>query len=113
MRQERTSKGYANLWGRGPLGVFAVVEKQDNMETMHYILKDHQGNWTVIVDADGDVEQELSYDAWGNLRNPNTWCVDASITKRRNLHSVLKIPLPPLLAERLGGKFRQYHATTQ
>ena len=47
---------------------------------MHYTLKDHQGNWTVIVDADGDVEQELSYDAWGNLRNPETWCVDASIT---------------------------------
>lgn len=62
--------------------------------------------WTTITDSEGAVEQELSYDAWGNLRNPNTWCVDASITKRRNIHSVLKIPLPPLLAERLGGKLR-------
>ena len=62
-----------------PLGVFAVVEQQDGEETLHYILKDHQGNWTVIVDADGEVEQELSYDAWGNLRDPETWCVDASI----------------------------------
>ena len=33
----------------------------------------HQGNWTVIVDAEGEVEQELSYDAWGNQRDPNTW----------------------------------------
>ena len=63
-----------------PLGVFAVVEQQGETETLHYILKDHQGNWTVIVDADGEVEQELSYDAWGNLRDPETWCVDASIT---------------------------------
>lgn len=63
-----------------PLGVFAVVEQQDGEETLHYILKDHQGNWTVIVDAEGEVEQELSYDAWGNLRDPETWCVDASIT---------------------------------
>ena len=47
---------------------------------MYPTLKDHQGNWTVIVDAEGEVEQELSYDAWGNLRNPETWCVDASIT---------------------------------
>ena len=60
---------------------FAVVEtNSDGKHYLHYILKDHQGNWTVIVDADGEVEQELSYDAWGNLRNPNTWCVDASIT---------------------------------
>ena len=29
----------------------------------------------------GNVEQELSYDAWGNLRDPDTWswCVDATI----------------------------------
>ncbi len=46
---------------------------------MHYILKDHQGSWTVVTDAEGTVEQELSYDAWGNLRDPDTWCVDTSI----------------------------------
>ena len=49
---------------------FAVVEtNSDGKHYLHYILKDHQGNWTVIVDADGEVEQELSYDAWGNLRD--------------------------------------------
>ena len=57
----------------GPYGVFAVVEKQGNEETLHYILKDHLGSWTTITDAEGNVEQELSFDAWGSLRNPVTW----------------------------------------
>ena len=39
----------------------------------HYILKDHLGSWTTITDAEGNVEQELSYDAWGNLRDADTW----------------------------------------
>lgn len=49
------------------------------MTSLHYILKDHLGSWTVIADEDGRLEQELSYDAWGNLRDPGTWCVDATI----------------------------------
>ena len=47
--------------------------------SIHYILKDHLGSWTTITDEDGRLEQELSYDAWGNLRDPDTWCVDATI----------------------------------
>ena len=57
----------------GPYGVFAVVEKQNGVQTPHYVLKDNLGSWTTITDGDGTVEQRLSYDAWGNLRNPNTW----------------------------------------
>ena len=57
----------------GPYGVFAVVEKQNNEESIHYILKDHLGSWTTITDSEGNVEQELSFDAWGNLRNPDAW----------------------------------------
>ena len=57
----------------GPYGVFAVVEQQDCEETVHYILKDHLGSWTTITDSEGNVEQELSFDAWGNLRDPETW----------------------------------------
>ena len=52
----------------------AVVETNaDGKHYLHYILKDHLGSWTTITDSDGAVEQELSYDAWGNLRDPNTW----------------------------------------
>ena len=57
----------------GPYGVFAAVEKQDSAETIHYILKDHLGSWTTITDAEGNVEREVSFDAWGNLRDPDTW----------------------------------------
>jgi len=57
----------------GPYGVFAVVEQQDSEESVHYILKDHLGSWTTITDGEGLVEQELSFDAWGNLGNPATW----------------------------------------
>jgi len=57
----------------GPFGVFAVVERQDEEESIHYILKDHLGSWTTITDAEGNVEQEISFDAWGNLRDPQTW----------------------------------------
>ena len=39
----------------------------------HYILKDHLGSWTTVTDAEGNVEQELSFDAWGTLRDPETW----------------------------------------
>lgn len=56
-----------------PYGVFAVVEKQGEDESLHFVLKDHLGSWTVITDEHGEVEQELSFDAWGNLRNPETW----------------------------------------
>ena len=57
----------------GPYGVFAVIEKRNGLETPHYVLKDNLGSWTTITDGIGTVEQQLSYDAWGNLRNPNTW----------------------------------------
>ena len=64
----------------GPIGVFAVVENNGNTSAIHYIHKDHLGSWTTITNGIGQVEQEASFDAWGNLRNPETWCVDASIT---------------------------------
>ena len=57
----------------GPYGVFAVVEKHGDEESIHYILKDHLGSWTTITDSEGNVEQEVSFDAWGNLRDPDTW----------------------------------------
>lgn len=33
----------------------------------------HLGSWTTITDEKGSIEQELSFDAWGNFRNPYTW----------------------------------------
>ena len=65
---------------KGPFGVFAVVEKQADEESLHFILKDHLGSWTTITDAEGNLEQELSFDAWGSLRDPETWTGEATET---------------------------------
>ena len=58
---------------RQPCGVFAVVENRNGTERVHYVLKDHLGSWTTITDARGRVEREQSFDAWGNMRDPDTW----------------------------------------
>lgn len=57
----------------GPLGVFAVVEQRGEDKKVYYVYKDHLGSWTTITNANGNVMREQSFDAWGNLRNPNTW----------------------------------------
>ena len=57
----------------GPYGVFAVVESHNGTETLHYILKDNLGSWVTITDANGIAEQQMSFDAWGNRRDPQTW----------------------------------------
>ena len=80
----------------GPLGVFAVYEELgplykggdadggDDVDggddtdsgysgALYYLHRDHLGSVTTITNASGAIVQELSYDAWGNLRNPATW----------------------------------------
>jgi len=41
----------------------------------HYLHKDHLGSMQCITDETGHLLQELSYDAWGNRRNVDTWDV--------------------------------------
>ncbi|MBQ3355021.1 MAG: VCBS repeat-containing protein [Bacteroidales bacterium] len=57
----------------GPMGVYAVVLTKSGSSQVFYILKDNLGSWTTITDEHGNVEQRLSYDPWGNLRDPDTW----------------------------------------
>lgn len=53
-------------------GLFAIFATQTNGESaMHYTLKDHQGSLTATIC--GDAVERLSYDAWGNMRDPETW----------------------------------------
>ena len=65
-----------------PTGLFAVHMKEDayyvnndsqGSQRLLYLHKDHLGSITTITDTLGNIVQELSYDAWGNLRNPTTW----------------------------------------
>ena len=68
-----TTTEYTVTYLTGPYGVFGAVKSGNGSEDMYYILKDNLGSWTTITDKEGAVEQQLSYDAWGNLRNPQTW----------------------------------------
>ena len=57
-----------------PTGLFAIFTiENEEVETTNYILKDHLGSINYIVDDEGNVEQELNFDAWGRRRNPATW----------------------------------------
>ena len=47
-------------------------------KSIRYIVRDHLGSITHVVSSTGTVLQELSYDAWGRLRNPQTNTVYAS-----------------------------------
>ena len=51
-----------------------VVYSFDNKEgwNLYYIARDYLGSITHIINEDGTLKQELSYDAWGRLRNPDT-----------------------------------------
>ncbi|MDZ7743804.1 MAG: RHS repeat-associated core domain-containing protein [Bacteroidota bacterium] len=40
---------------------------------MNYILKDHLGSYNVIADENGNKLEEMSFDAWGQRRNPDDW----------------------------------------
>ena len=59
---------------RAPNGVFAIFTiENEKVERTNYLLKDHLGSINYILDASGEVVQELNFDAWGRRRNPATW----------------------------------------
>ena len=51
----------------------AVYVKDDDGGEIFYILRDYLGSITQVVNSGGTIVQELSYDAWGRLRDPETW----------------------------------------
>jgi RHS repeat-associated protein len=50
----------------------AVYVKEAGNWKIYYICRDYLGSITHVANADGSLKQELSYDAWGRLRNPST-----------------------------------------
>lgn len=60
----------------GPGGVFAVcTSDKDGRKSYNYVHKDNLGSWNVITDEECAVVQEVSFDAWGNMRNYDDWTV--------------------------------------
>lgn len=50
----------------------SVYVKEAGTWKIYYICRDYQGSITHVVNADGSLKQELSYNPWGRLRNPLT-----------------------------------------
>jgi RHS repeat-associated protein len=52
-----------------------MVRENNKEWQLYYIGRDYLGSITHVIDESGAVQQELSYDAWGRLRNPQTQTV--------------------------------------
>src|SRR5690606_35039793 len=58
----------------GPEGnVTAILETVNDVNNFYYVLTDHLGSITHIIDRDGNIAEEKSFDAWGRSRNPLNW----------------------------------------
>lgn len=51
----------------------AQVTRRATGDLVHYFHRDHQGSLDAITDAAGQVAARLSFDAFGQRRNPETW----------------------------------------
>lgn len=49
----------------------AVLVKTSSGASLYYIVRDHLGSITHVLNTSGTDLQHLSYDAWGRLRNPS------------------------------------------
>ena len=54
-----------------------LVKNGTGTWNIYYLCRDHLGSITQIADVSGNIVQELSYDAWGKLRNPATQAIYA------------------------------------
>ena len=78
--QPSTGDNYSLTYLSSPDGIFAVAESTSSGFRMHYVHTDNLGSWDIITDMGGDLEQSLSFDAWGNRRNASTWNGSATDT---------------------------------
>lgn len=69
----------------GPNGVFAVAESVNGTTTLHYVHKDHLGSWTTISDSQGNIEQETSFDVWGNCTDADNLMFDRGFTGHEHI----------------------------
>jgi RHS repeat-associated protein len=68
-----TTKEYTFIGG-DPYTAPVVAITQSGTTTYYYLLRDHLGSITHVVDAtSGTLAYQYSYDAWGWMRNVSTW----------------------------------------
>jgi RHS repeat-associated protein len=58
-----------------PVGLAAIIIKQNGTYTTHYTYTDHLGSILTVTDASGNISAtaEQSFDSWGRRRDPVTW----------------------------------------
>ena len=52
--------------------LWAIVEKQGNQVKTHYVISDYLGSIRMLLDENGNVEQEFQYGPWGMPVDPQT-----------------------------------------
>ena len=80
MLNENFTYGHSLTYLSSIDGIFAVAESTSSGFRLHYVHTDHLGSWDIITDKSGNLEQSLSFDAWGNRRNADTWNGSATDT---------------------------------
>ena len=73
MLQENFTYDFKLTYLGSPDGIFAVAKSTSSGYRLHYVHTDNLGSWDIITDENGHLEQSLSFDAWGNQRNVDTW----------------------------------------
>jgi RHS repeat-associated protein len=61
--------------------LIAIHVSWGNADTTFFVYTDYLGSLRCITDSAGNIRQRLSFDAWGNRRNPLTGAVDTTIAK--------------------------------
>jgi RHS repeat-associated protein len=59
--------------------VVAILEKINSADNDYFVETDHLGSINQIIDANGNIVNEKSFDAWGRSRDPHTWAALAPI----------------------------------
>ncbi|HJZ39656.1 MAG TPA: FG-GAP-like repeat-containing protein, partial [Bacteroidales bacterium] len=68
-----TVKKYTYIGGDAYTAPVMAVIQNGGAPVYYYLLRDHLGSITHIVNTSNTVVAEYSYDAWGRMRNPTTW----------------------------------------
>lgn len=59
---------------KGPMGVFSVCCTNDKgVNSFLYVHPDHLNSWCLATDENGKIVQNVSFDAWGNPRDGDSW----------------------------------------
>lgn len=71
---EKDGEKYIHTYINGPCGIFAVCTlNEKGGKSYNYVHKDNLGSWNVITDEQAAIVQEVSFDAWGNIRDFDDW----------------------------------------